>query len=363
MKYGERDALRPLLLIAPAGPTLGANGPRVLPGQILAFHRKSCLFARVASWQSSEVRTGLHHEAQRITLWVVGIGIWGALGCVPKAKYVALQSSLADQNKQCSQDVQEADARTEQVRAELLAARETAAAERSTNESLAQKVDAQGSELESLQAELTASQQKLADILHDRVKLEASAAQMRAALDAARKREQEVAARVADYRRLLLRFRPLIDAGKLDVRIVDGRMVLTLPMDVLFRTGSSKLSPEGKDAIIEVGHALESADLSRRRFQVEGHTDNVPIRTATFRNNWELSAARALVVVETLLEAGVAANALSGAGFGEYQPRADNRTAEGRALNRRIEIVVLPDLDELPGREELEAIARESKSP
>ena len=82
-----------------------------------------------------------------------------------------------------------------------------------------------------------------------------------------------------------------------------------------------------------------------RRFQVEGHTDDRPISTAQFPSNWELSAARALSVVKLLVAQGVSPENLSGAGYGEYHPVAVNETAEGRRLNRRIEIVMLPNLD------------------
>ena len=82
-----------------------------------------------------------------------------------------------------------------------------------------------------------------------------------------------------------------------------------------------------------------------RSFQVEGHRDNVPISTERFPSNWELSSARALSVVRILIDAGVAPEHVSGAGYGEYQPVASNDDRDGRRLNRRIEIVMLPNLD------------------
>ena len=87
------------------------------------------------------------------------------------------------------------------------------------------------------------------------------------------------------------------------------------------------------------------AELSDRTFQVEGHADNVPISTEQFPSNWELSSARALSVVHLLIRQGVPSANLSGAAYGEFQPVADNDSAEGRRLNRRIEIVMLPNLD------------------
>jgi chemotaxis protein MotB len=87
------------------------------------------------------------------------------------------------------------------------------------------------------------------------------------------------------------------------------------------------------------------ATLEGRSFQVEGHTDNVPIANAPFASNWELSSARALSVVHVLIDGGVPPERLSGAGYGEYQPAASNDDRESRRLNRRIEIVMLPNLD------------------
>jgi chemotaxis protein MotB len=154
--------------------------------------------------------------------------------------------------------------------------------------------------------------------------------------------EAEVRERNQIYADVLGRFRSLIDAGQLGVSIVRGRMVINLPQDVLFASGSATLGAEGVQTLTEVGRVL--AELEDRTFQVEGHTDNVPI-SGTFRSNWELSSARALSVVRVLIDAGVPPERLSGAGYGEYQPVASNEDSEGRRLNRRIEIVMLPNLD------------------
>lgn len=155
--------------------------------------------------------------------------------------------------------------------------------------------------------------------------------------------EAEVRQRNRIYEDVIGTFQSLIDAGQLSVAIVEGRMVIQLPQDVLFPSGSATLNPVGRSTIAAVGGAL--AEIPERRFQVEGHTDNVPISTAPFASNWELSGARAITVVRLLLEQGVTPTNLSAAGFGEYQPIADNGSVEGRRANRRIEITMLPNLD------------------
>lgn len=155
--------------------------------------------------------------------------------------------------------------------------------------------------------------------------------------------EREVRQRNEIYEEVIGRFRSLIDGGRLTVSIDRGRLVIHLPQDILFNSGSATLAPEGRRTVDEVGSVL--ADLEDRRFQVEGHTDDVPISTERFPSNWELSTARALSVVRVLEDAGVAPENLSGAGYGEHQPVADNDDPEGRRRNRRIEIVMLPNLD------------------
>ncbi|MBM4282526.1 MAG: endoflagellar motor protein [Deltaproteobacteria bacterium] len=175
---------------------------------------------------------------------------------------------------------------------------------------------------------------------------------MRSALDELNRRKAEADARVAEYRALLARFRALIDAGKLNVKIIDGRMVVALASDILFPSASAALSKEGRAAIDEVAVVL--ASIPDRRFQVEGHTDDLPIKTAQFPSNWELAAARALTVTRAMVDAGLPEARVSAASYGAAKPAVTSATPEGRAQNRRIEVVVVPDLSTLPGFDELQ---------
>ena len=166
------------------------------------------------------------------------------------------------------------------------------------------------------------------------------------ALEEARERQAAADARDAIYRQPKERLKAMIDAGKLDVRIARGRMVIDLKQDILFPSGKAELSDLGIETLREVAQAL--AEFSDRQFQVEGHTDNVPIATSRFPSNWELSTARAVAVVKLFVDSGMNPDNLSAAGFGEFQPRADNGSEEGRTLNRRIEVVMVADLQLLP---------------
>ena len=159
--------------------------------------------------------------------------------------------------------------------------------------------------------------------------------------------EQEVRERNRIYEEVIGRFRSLIDAGQLSVSISRGRLVINLPQDILFESGSATIGADGRRTLGEVARVL--ADIPNRTFQVEGHTDNVPIATARFPSNWELAAARALSVVHLLQEQGVKPENISGAAYGEYQPVSGNEEPSGRRLNRRIEIVMLPNLDVIAG--------------
>ena len=195
---------------------------------------------------------------------------------------------------------------------------------------------------------------RLASQLKDKSNLEASVADMTVALAELQKRKEQAEARITEYRSLLAKFRSLIDAGKLKVKIVDGRMVVVLATDVLFGSGSASLSRDGKVAIAEVAGLL--ASIPRRTFQIEGHTDNVPISTAQYRSNWELAAARAITVLKTMVDAGMPADRISAASFGDSKPAVPNDSPEQRAQNRRIEITIVPDLSELPGFDELQRV-------
>lgn len=159
--------------------------------------------------------------------------------------------------------------------------------------------------------------------------------------------EEELRSRNAIYEDILQRFQALIDDGTLEVVIERGRLVIKLPQDVLFESGRAELGPEGRAALVQVAQVI--ASLGDRTFQVEGHTDNVPIQTARFPSNWELASARALAVVHLFVETGVRPDRVSAASYSEFQPQRSNDTPDERAFNRRIEIVMVPDLEVIFG--------------
>lgn len=169
----------------------------------------------------------------------------------------------------------------------------------------------------------------------------------RAELDQLRREKEEQDQRLEVFKSITDKFRQMIDSGKLQVVMRHGRMIVKLPAGVLFPSGSADLSKDGQTSLAEVARILRQ--FSDRRFEVGGHTDNVPIGPpSTFKNNLELSTARAVTVTDYLVEKGMNAARLSAAGYSAYQPVATNATEAGRQENRRIEIALVPNLSEVP---------------
>ncbi|MBN2359235.1 MAG: OmpA family protein [Deltaproteobacteria bacterium] len=273
-----------------------------------------------------------------------------ATGCVSSGTHEQLQKDY-DALKAVQEKTQQ-ELKTSQGQSQTLE-QALAAAENEKKELEAEQARLQ-EEQKRLQGEQARLSDELATVVKDKSKLKASVDDMKKALEELQARKAEAEKRIAEYKTLLGRFKSLIDAGKLKVKIVDGRMVVALATDVLFPSGSAQLSKDGQAAIAEVASVL--ASIPDRKFQVEGHTDNVPIKTALYKSNWDLAAARAVTVVNKMVEASMPPDRISAASFGEHKPVAANETPEGRTQNRRIEIVVVPDLSSLPGFDELQKV-------
>jgi len=125
-------------------------------------------------------------------------------------------------------------------------------------------------------------------------------------------------------------------------------LVLSLREIGFFQSGSATLRANSMGAFDRIGAVLATVPTNLR---VEGHTDNVPIHTASFNSNWELSTARATEVIRLLLtREGIDPDRLSAAGYAEYHPIAENSTEEGRRLNRRVDIVIITPHQLTPAR-------------
>jgi chemotaxis protein MotB len=199
-------------------------------------------------------------------------------------------------------------------------------------------------ELEAARGNLTAAEREKAKRIEE---LLAQFKDAEAELEKLRERQERANKRLAAFRELRKRLRGLVDTGKLTVSFRNGQMVLNLPSGVLFPSGQADLSKNGEAALAEILGVL--GDFKDRRFLVAGHTDNVPIKKRRFPSNWHLSTARAVSVVTYMIDnGGFDPKNVGAAGYGEWSPVASNETDEGRQQNRRIEIILVPDLSELP---------------
>jgi chemotaxis protein MotB len=147
------------------------------------------------------------------------------------------------------------------------------------------------------------------------------------------------------YQDLQKKLEKEISEGQVQLTEMKNRLTVTMVDKILFPSGSTQISKEGKQVLDKVVSILK--DVKDKRIQVEGHTDNVKIVSdlkKRYPTNWELSTARATEVVRYLQTGGIDPGLLSATGYGEYQPIAPNDTDEGRHKNRRIEIVLLPPL-------------------
>ena len=267
-------------------------------------------------------------------------------GCVSSSKHEAALAEMDTMRQSLESAQQEIDRnqqQIEQTEQELDAAR--------MQNALAQEeIKRNQEQLMQTEQELEYARQQIVSATDELLKLEARKQDLQSELSESqlqmatlREIENETKRRNAIYEKFVDRLKNMIDGGQLTVSIEQGRIVINLPNNVLFKSGSANINAEGREALAQIAAVL--GQFLDRRFQIEGHTDNKPISSARFPSNWELSTSRALTVVHLLTDMGVNPENISAAGFGEFRPRADNASEEGRQLNRRIEIIMLPNLD------------------
>jgi len=130
-----------------------------------------------------------------------------------------------------------------------------------------------------------------------------------------------------------------------DVQVLKGVVYISLSDNMLYKSGSYEISPAANETLAKIAKIIK--DYKDYDVLIEGNTDNVPIRRENIRNNWDLSTLRASSVVQALQnEHGVDPKRLTAGGRGEYNPIASNATEEGRTRNRRTQIIITPKLDE-----------------
>jgi chemotaxis protein MotB len=202
--------------------------------------------------------------------------------------------------------------------------------------------------LEAARRQATAAEQQAASARARVADLEAVRDQLqKASVDLQQKvaeKEQELSALRSTQDELVEGLKQEIADKQVQVERIRDQLRVDMVDEILFDSGESTLKPAGREVLSKVGAVLKKS--GNRRIEVQGHTDNVPIKGALarrFSTNWELSAARATGVARFLQDqTGVSPANLSATAYSEYRPRATNETEEGRRRNRRIEILLGP---------------------
>jgi len=173
-------------------------------------------------------------------------------------------------------------------------------------------------------------------------------------LEALRSREK---ARLQDAMKdLEKRLKGEIEDKQVRLEMAERGLVITFVAEVLFDSGKADIREEAHSILNKVAKVIRRK-VSDRDIGIEGHTDNVPITHSGWKSNWELSTARATSVLHYLMENGLVPERLSAIGYGEYRSVSSNDTEEGRQLNRRVEVVILPKSIEKLKAEMLEEAA------
>lgn len=190
---------------------------------------------------------------------------------------------------------------------------------------------------DSLSQSLSELRRKVADLDAENTKLKAESASL------AKAGEEQVRKASLTHESLLEKLKPEISQGQVTITELKGRLTVTLADSILFEPGKAEVRKGGREILGKVAPILK--DVSDKSIRIEGHTDNVQISRALaqrYPTNWELSAARAINVARFLQDQGIDPGNLSAVACGEWKPVATNDTAEGKARNRRIEIILVP---------------------
>jgi len=230
------------------------------------------------------------------------------------------------------------------------------------NESLTNQLKAQTdahkksqSDYQEAVQEIDGLKKQLADRGANLDNLNQSLAEQRKALEEYARRTEQLDQIRKRFELLQTKLQKLTQLG-LKVEVRNNRMLIQLPGDVLFDSGQDHLKAEGTKILMQVADVIgKDADLSKRRFQVAGHTDAKPLVGGQFKDNWGLSTMRARSVLLLLTSppdksgvgGGLNPGNWSAAGYADTDPVASNDTEEGRKKNRRVELVVQPDVEEM----------------
>jgi chemotaxis protein MotB len=261
--------------------------------------------------------------------------------CVPTKKFTASQTAL----QSARNDSAALARKVSDLQADIARLQEDVAGHLKTIDSKSQRISEQEQQIDKLskdiadlnkdasnkQSLLTKSGQEL---VNQRKKLE----QLQALMDQQKKAIEEIRKKMADA---LTGFK----SNELTVATKNGKVYVSLQENLLFPSGSAVVNPKGKEALAKLAEVLNiNPDIT---VDIEGHTDSIPIR-GKYQDNWDLSLARAASIVRILtIDYKVNPERVIASGHSQYEPVQSNSSAEGRASNRRTDIILSPKLDEL----------------
>jgi chemotaxis protein MotB len=281
------------------------------------------------------------------------ISLFLSVGCVSTGTYQRKESELAqlrtdsaDRDRSADAERRRLQAALDRLNAEMSALSRKLATVSYERDALFEARSGDLALVNQLKKRLEALGQNVEALTREKGALAASMTDAYTRLQELNRQRLAAEQRAATFQSLVQRLQAMISTGQLEVVIRQGRMLIVLPNDVLFDSGRTQIKAQGRTALAAVAGAL--APLRDRRFTVVGHTDDVPVHNARFRQNWDLSTARAVEVTLFLIESGLKPQALGAAGHGEYDPVVANDSDPHRAQNRRVEIELEPNITELP---------------
>lgn len=266
-------------------------------------------------------------------------------GCVAKSDYLQKQSEADTLQRQLSAMTDE-NARLKEQIDRLTAEKEKLAAEKNNLTADSNDLDARlVAKTEELARTIAETTRAIEELKNKNAELEGDKQMLRESIALLKKtKEEEVQTVSRTYEDLLNEMKGEIEQGQIAITELKGKLTVDVVDKILFDSGRAEVKPEGLEVLKRVIEILKT--VTDKIIRVEGHTDNVPIAgtlAKRYPTNWELSAARAINITRYLEKEGLDPALLSAAAFGEYQPVADNETPEGRAKNRRIAIILLPN--------------------
>jgi chemotaxis protein MotB len=283
-------------------------------------------------------------------------------GCVSKVNFDRVVADAAKAQAEADQKQKDAEAKEKDDQTQIATLQQGLAAAEAASQECDAKLSDLSTSSHNLQAQLdeaTAINQQLRDelgrlgkdvdkILADRGTLSKALDDAKLRLDELRKAQAAAEGHTQLFREFERRFQALVTAGQLKVESRRGRLVMEVAGDSLFDANHADLRKAGKGTLMEIAHALQTtaSPASPRRFLVTANVDDAPVKSKTFDSTWELTAARAVAVVQYLVSLGVPANSLTAAGAGSFDPVVPGETPEARGRNRRVEIDLLPSADE-----------------